>query len=135
MMIIEQPSLEKVLATYVALKTLAGVRPLSFGVWVREHHPGRVQIEWSAHIKGLGRRDAQTPEFLIEQMRQLDRECDREVRTAGRIIDAEFPEVGEETNPETGYPHGWPSCPGCGRPALDGKITCGEVGCKKAHVA
>jgi hypothetical protein len=27
------------------------------------------------------------------------------------------------------YPAGWPSCPGCGEPALDGKVTCGRVQC------
>lgn len=28
-----------------------------------------------------------------------------------------------------GYPPGWPACPGCGLPALDGKITCGNAAC------
>lgn len=28
-----------------------------------------------------------------------------------------------------GYPADWPRCPGCGRPALDGHITCGDVRC------
>ena len=28
-----------------------------------------------------------------------------------------------------GYPPNWPKCPGCGRPALDGKVTCGDVQC------
>ena len=27
------------------------------------------------------------------------------------------------------YPRDWPDCPGCGRPALDGHITCGEAAC------
>jgi hypothetical protein len=27
------------------------------------------------------------------------------------------------------YPAGWPACPGCGQPALDGHITCGNVAC------
>lgn len=27
------------------------------------------------------------------------------------------------------YPHDWPACPGCGGPALDGHITCGNVEC------
>jgi hypothetical protein len=27
------------------------------------------------------------------------------------------------------YPAGWPTCPGCGCPALDGHITCGDVTC------
>lgn len=31
--------------------------------------------------------------------------------------------------PQGGYPAGWPACPGCGRPALDGHITCGDVSC------
>lgn len=30
---------------------------------------------------------------------------------------------------KTGYPHDWPRCPGCGKPALDGHITCGDAGC------
>lgn len=29
----------------------------------------------------------------------------------------------------TGHPAGWPACPGCGRPALDGHITCGNAAC------
>jgi hypothetical protein len=28
-----------------------------------------------------------------------------------------------------GYPPGWPRCPGCERPALDGHVTCGEEPC------
>lgn len=28
-----------------------------------------------------------------------------------------------------GYPPGWPACPGCGEPALDGHVTCGRVEC------
>jgi hypothetical protein len=31
-----------------------------------------------------------------------------------------------------GYPAGWPTCPGCAMPALDGHITCGDVGCNEA---
>jgi hypothetical protein len=27
------------------------------------------------------------------------------------------------------YPPDWPKCPGCGAPALDGHITCGNVTC------
>lgn len=27
------------------------------------------------------------------------------------------------------YPPGWPTCPGCGRPVLDGKRTCGDISC------
>lgn len=27
------------------------------------------------------------------------------------------------------YPSDWPSCPGCGRPAMDGHITCGSASC------
>ncbi|HSZ58578.1 MAG TPA: hypothetical protein VK797_23120 [Tepidisphaeraceae bacterium] len=36
-----------------------------------------------------------------------------------------------EANPTEGYPPGWPKCPGCGRPALDGHITCGDVRCSE----
>jgi len=28
------------------------------------------------------------------------------------------------------YPDGWPECPGCGEPILDGKLTCGLCGCR-----
>lgn len=28
-----------------------------------------------------------------------------------------------------GYPPDWPRCPGCGKPALDGHITCGDARC------
>lgn len=28
-----------------------------------------------------------------------------------------------------GYPLDWPKCPGCGLPALDEHITCGQVEC------
>jgi hypothetical protein len=31
-----------------------------------------------------------------------------------------------------GYPAGWPECPGCGKPALDGHITCGDLRCGEA---
>ena len=33
---------------------------------------------------------------------------------------------------KNGYPAGWPMCAGvgCGKPALDGKTTCGEVACR-----
>jgi len=27
------------------------------------------------------------------------------------------------------YPENWPRCPGCGEPALDGHITCGDSAC------
>jgi hypothetical protein len=30
------------------------------------------------------------------------------------------------------YPPDWPQCPGCGLPALDGHITCGQVECNEA---
>lgn len=29
------------------------------------------------------------------------------------------------------YPPGWPSCPNCGRPALDGHLTCGHAECSE----
>jgi hypothetical protein len=33
---------------------------------------------------------------------------------------------------ETGYPADWPKCAaGCGRPALDGHMTCGLAGCNE----
>lgn len=28
-----------------------------------------------------------------------------------------------------GYPAGWPLCRACSKPALDGKLTCGQVSC------
>jgi hypothetical protein len=31
------------------------------------------------------------------------------------------------------YPPGWPACPSCGRPALDGKATCGDVACSPVY--
>lgn len=27
------------------------------------------------------------------------------------------------------YPGDWPACPACGKPALDGHVSCGEAGC------
>lgn len=30
------------------------------------------------------------------------------------------------------YPPEWPRCPGCGHPAMDGHLTCGDVRCKEA---
>lgn len=72
--LLHHPSLESVGRTYAALQEIARGRGLSFGVWVREFHPGRVRFEWSAHIDGLGRRDAQTADFLLEQIRELDAE-------------------------------------------------------------
>lgn len=29
------------------------------------------------------------------------------------------------------YPPDWPKCPACGKPALDGHITCGSVQCNE----
>jgi hypothetical protein len=34
--------------------------------------------------------------------------------------------------PADGYPAGWPRCPECGAPALDGHITCGRARCAEA---
>lgn len=31
------------------------------------------------------------------------------------------------------YPPGWPACPGCGRPVLDGHLTCGAAFCGEAR--
>lgn len=31
------------------------------------------------------------------------------------------------------YPSTWPKCPSCGKPALDGHITCGSVLCNEAR--
>ncbi len=31
------------------------------------------------------------------------------------------------------YPMGWPKCPNCGEPALDGHITCGSVLCDEGR--
>jgi len=31
------------------------------------------------------------------------------------------------------YPEGWPKCPGCGEPALDGHITCGSATCNESQ--
>ena len=39
---------------------------------------------------------------------------------------------GEQQVRPGGYPVGWPSCPGCGQPALDGHITCGLFSCNEA---
>jgi len=33
--------------------------------------------------------------------------------------------------PTSDYPPGWPRC-GCGRPVLDGHLTCGEVRCSES---
>lgn len=30
------------------------------------------------------------------------------------------------------YPPGWPKCPACEEPALDGHVTCGKIGCDEA---
>jgi len=30
-----------------------------------------------------------------------------------------------------GYPTDWPTCPGCGLPAMDGHITCGRAECNE----
>lgn len=32
---------------------------------------------------------------------------------------------------EFGYPSDWPKCPSCGKPALDGHITCGALDCNE----
>lgn len=31
------------------------------------------------------------------------------------------------------YPAGWPRCPVCGEPALDGHITCGAAACNESR--
>lgn len=36
---------------------------------------------------------------------------------------------GRELNIGSGYPDNWPRCPGCGQPAIDGHITCGDARC------
>jgi hypothetical protein len=28
------------------------------------------------------------------------------------------------------YPPGWPKCPGCGLPVMEGRATCGKAGCR-----
>jgi hypothetical protein len=60
-----------------------------------------------------------------EQANEPDRLCRRCFAAAKRR-----PNVLE--NERLGYPHDWPSCPGCGMPALDGHITCGDVACDEA---
>lgn len=32
------------------------------------------------------------------------------------------------------YPPNWPTCPYCGRPAMDGKATCGDVRCIRQEI-
>lgn len=31
------------------------------------------------------------------------------------------------------YPKGWPECPVCGKPAMDGRATCGELSCTETY--
>jgi hypothetical protein len=33
--------------------------------------------------------------------------------------------------PADGYPPDWPKCPACGKPAMDGHITCGQAACNE----
>jgi hypothetical protein len=35
--------------------------------------------------------------------------------------------------PQFNYPAGWPLCPGCGLPALDGHTTCGDLRCNEGR--
>jgi hypothetical protein len=47
-------------------------------------------------------------------------------------VGSEIPNQSNETG--DGYPIGWPKCPSCGAPALDGHITCGQAMCNEgAH--
>jgi hypothetical protein len=43
----------------------------------------------------------------------------------------EDPRAQYERRPKLDYPAGWAMCPGCGKPALDGHITCGDVLCNE----
>jgi hypothetical protein len=37
----------------------------------------------------------------------------------------------EEEVDQYGYPLDWPKCPSCGRPVMDGHITCGQAKCNE----
>ena len=69
---------------------------------------------------------------MMEEYKRIGEETDTgmhalEKRIALQIVLGWIEE--KETVLEPGYPDDWPRCPGCGEPALDGHITCGDVRC------
>lgn len=51
---------------------------------------------------------------------------------SGHLTPAGFASPNDERATLGGfYPQGWPSCPACGWPAMDGHITCGRLECNE----
>jgi hypothetical protein len=75
-------------------------------------------------------------ELTIEEQAELDGPSSDSLvtRVMGIATSIGVPEgVARKQTPSTaeydGYPEGWLRCPGCGKPALDGHITCGDARC------
>lgn len=51
---------------------------------------------------------------------------------AANVTEDEWIEALESLNGGPAHPANWPRCPGCGLPAMDGHITCGERDCDEA---
>lgn len=85
-------------------------RAVAPGVPAREHRGEG----WEPFIESYMRiRDRIQVELELDEMRR-DLEVDR--------VPAAAPA-------EDGYPSNWPRCSGCGRPAMDGHLTCGDARC------
>lgn len=74
--------------------------------------------------------DPPTPEqFLAHAVRLAVEAGARPALARERMSQLAQLYAGTLPEPLLGYPPGWPRCPGCGRHALDGHITCGDVAC------
>lgn len=79
--------------------------------------------------------DVANGEGALWHQGQLERWCAGHSTVLTRIIgELKALEAPTSTAAAKMYPANWPRCPGCGEPALDGHITCGNVACNEgAH--
>lgn len=98
-------------------------------------------------VRGKERRevtlnDVQIPDLwhVAERLRRDDPDGAAAVLECWRIChdlkanlanDIEAPEKQPRDRAWGLYPAGWPACPACARPALDGHITCGNAVCNE----
>lgn len=81
--------------------------------------PSQIKIRILAMIEAYKKDDGRDPMLNLEK------------RVALQIVLDWIDEQDQLEIPVTEalYPSDWPRCPGCGQPALDGHITCGDVRC------
>lgn len=81
--------------------------------------PSQIKMRIKAMIEAYKKEDGRDPMFNLEKRIALQVVVDwieREQLVSEAII-------------ESLYPADWPRCPGCGQPAMDGHITCGDARC------